>query len=76
MYVAELVHGMDVVLTQREGKGSVRGNEGLLSLRASNIKVGDATRGGRVPFCASAVLSIKMSSARWMACEASKALAI
>ena len=31
-------------------------NEGLLFLRASNNKVGDATRGGRVPFCASTVL--------------------
>ena len=31
-------------------------NEGLLYLRASNNKVGDATRGGRVSFCASTVL--------------------
>jgi hypothetical protein len=64
MYIAELVQGVYVVLTQLEGKGSVAGNEGLLFLRASISKVGGATRGGRVPFCASAILSIKMSRAR------------
>jgi len=40
------------------------GNEGLLFLRASNNKVGDATRGGRVPFCACAMLSVRTSGDR------------
>ena len=52
------------------------GNEGLLFFRVSNNRVGDMTRGGRDPFCASAMLSTRMSSVRWMACDASKALAV
>jgi len=51
-------------------------NEGLLLFRVSNNRVGDITRGGRDPFCASAMMSVRMSSLRWMACDASKALAI
>jgi len=53
-----------------------RGNEGLLFFRAPNIKVGDAMRGDRIPFCASVMPSTRTSSAGWIACEASKALAI
>jgi len=52
------------------------GNEGLLLFMVSNNRVGDITRGGRASFCASAMLSTRMSSVRWMACDASKALAV
>ena len=52
------------------------GNEGLLLLRVSNNRVGDIMHGGRDPFCASAMLSTRMSSVHWMACDVSKALAI
>jgi len=52
------------------------GNEGLLLFRVSNNRVGDITHGGGDPFCASAMPSTRMSSVRWMACDASKALAV
>ena len=52
------------------------GNEGLMLFRVSNTRVGDITRGGRNPLCASAVLSTRMSSVHWLACDACKALAI
>ena len=52
------------------------GNEVLLLFKVSNSRVGDIKRGGRNPYCASTMLSTRISNVRWMACDASKDLAI
>ena len=41
------------------------GNEGLLFHRAFSSKVDGATHGGRVPFCASAMLSTNIPVVIW-----------
>ena len=65
---------MSVVFTQRDRKGGIRGKWGTAAPQASSNEVGDKTSGGRIPFCASAMLSVRMSSVRWVARKASNAL--
>ena len=44
--------------------------------QASSNEVSDKTRGGRIPFCASAVLSTRISTVSCVACKAPNALAV
>ena len=67
---------MNVVLANGKGWEVSGENEGLLFLSTSSNEVTDKTRGGRIPFCGSAVLSTRMSRVHLVAGEASNALAM
>ena len=56
------------------GRGGIRGKRNIALPQESRNEVGNKTHGGRIPLCASAVLTTRMSRVRWAACKASSAL--
>jgi hypothetical protein len=74
--ITRLVQQVSAVFTQRDRKGGIRGKWGTALPQASSNEVSDKIRGGRIPFCASVVLSTRMSKVSWAAYKASSALAM
>ena len=58
--ITRLVQQVSVVFTQRDRRGGIRGKLVTTLPQISSNEVGYKSRGGRIPFCASAMLSTRM----------------